>query len=250
MDKDIKQKNMTLQEVIETLENMVNNENLCPKETEAIYRAILYLMNPLGAAEEKYMDCDTTGNNMKRLTTEKPVKKMSMTELALNCCYVKDGEARYRDYNSDINARAFVRNLLVRHEVVKRDDEVLEDDTAFDEFMMDLLRCDPGEIEGLISLFYRNLWAMAKLYERLQKYEDSKSNYVPMAKARCFTSPFDNSEEKLRLIDFDKLMNHPWMHGKYYETANLHFVSGWKSCKEWIEQQPLIEISKIDLDEQ
>jgi len=196
------------------------------------------------------MNCDKTENHMERLTTAKPTEIMDMTELALNCCYVRDGEARYRDYDTNINARTFARNLLVRYEVVERDDEVLVDDIAFDEFMVDLLQCDPGEIAGLIALFYRNLWAMAELYERLQKYEDSNSYYVPMAKARHLTPLCDNSKEKMRMIDLDKLMEHPWMHGLYHENANLHFVNGWKSCQEWIENQPLIEIGSVDLDEQ
>ena len=46
---------------------------------------------------------------MKRLTVNKDTKDMTMVELAHNCCYVKDGEAWYRDYDKDISARDFIR---------------------------------------------------------------------------------------------------------------------------------------------
>lgn len=49
---------------------------------------------------------------MKRLTTDKNVSEMSMTELAHNACYVKDGRARYRSYNVDIDAQDLARYLL------------------------------------------------------------------------------------------------------------------------------------------
>ena len=39
---------------------------------------------------------------MERLTTDKDVSEMGMFELAHNSCYIKDGKARYRDYNLDI----------------------------------------------------------------------------------------------------------------------------------------------------
>lgn len=35
---------------------------------------------------------------MKRLTVYKPASDMNMVELAHNCCYVKDRNARYRDF--------------------------------------------------------------------------------------------------------------------------------------------------------
>lgn len=50
---------------------------------------------------------------MERLTTNKEVTGMSMTELAYNCCYAKDRAARYRDYGLDIDARDLARKLMV-----------------------------------------------------------------------------------------------------------------------------------------
>ena len=49
---------------------------------------------------------------MKRLTTDKSVENMDMVELAHNCCYAKDRKARYRDYDMDMDAREFAKNLL------------------------------------------------------------------------------------------------------------------------------------------
>ena len=53
---------------------------------------------------------------MERLTTDKPVSEMTMIELAYNGCYAKDGKARYRDYEKDIDAREFARNLIIAYE--------------------------------------------------------------------------------------------------------------------------------------
>lgn len=100
---------------------------------------------------------------MERLTMDKPVAKMNMTELALNCCYVKDGKARYRD---------FVKRLLVEYGIIEQLDVVLRNNDAFDELMIEWLTYDPKDIKGLIALVYKNLWAMAELRERLKEYED------------------------------------------------------------------------------
>lgn len=49
---------------------------------------------------------------MERLTTNKSVADMSMIELAHNSCYADDERnARYRDYNLDVDSRWLVRNL-------------------------------------------------------------------------------------------------------------------------------------------
>lgn len=119
---------------------------------------------------------------MERLTTNKPVGEMGMYELAHNCCYiVEDGSVRYRDFETDIDIRAFARDLMVAYENWKSveqygldaDNEMIDDD-IFDESMLENLIYDPNESTGLIALFYRNLWAMAGLRERLKKYEDAE----------------------------------------------------------------------------
>lgn len=113
---------------------------------------------------------------MGRLTTDKKVNEMSMVELAHNCCYAKDRTARYRDYDTDIDAREIAKRLMVAYgqwqvDGLDTDTEIIDDD-IFDESIMENLMYDPDIIVGLIALFYRNLWAMADLREKLKAYED------------------------------------------------------------------------------
>ncbi|RGR67461.1 hypothetical protein [Roseburia inulinivorans] len=109
---------------------------------------------------------------MERLTTNKSVADMSMIELAHNSCYVDDeGNARYRDYEMEMDARDFARNLMV----TLAKDELPVDDAEFDEEILDNLTIDPfSDVRGLIALFYRNMWAMADLREKLKDYEDAE----------------------------------------------------------------------------
>lgn len=106
---------------------------------------------------------------MERLTSNKKVSDMSMIELAHNSCYADDERnARYRDYELDMDARDFARNLMV----TLAKDEMPISDTEFDEEILDDLAIDPfSDVRGLIALFYRNLWAMANLRETLKNYE-------------------------------------------------------------------------------
>ena len=106
---------------------------------------------------------------MGRLTTNKDASDMSMTQLAHNACYVKDGKARYRDYDMDIDARELARKLLKDYAA---GDDAFTDDEDFDEHMVECLMHGTNDIEGLIALFYRNLWAMAEIHEWLRRYED------------------------------------------------------------------------------
>lgn len=107
---------------------------------------------------------------MERLTSNKEVYDMSMIELAHNSCYADDERnARYRDYEMDMDARDFARNLMA----TLAKDEMPISNTEFDEEILDDLAIDPfSDVRGLIALFYRNLWAMANLRETLKKYED------------------------------------------------------------------------------
>ena len=105
---------------------------------------------------------------MGRLTTDKSVEDMGMYEMAHNCCYGKEESARYRDYVKDIDARQFTRDIYYSYTGQK----LPENEDEFDECMLDMLMYDTAEIEGLIAYFYRNLWAMANLRERLKEYED------------------------------------------------------------------------------
>ena len=118
-----------------------------------------------------------------RLTSDKKVSDMSMIELAHNSCYADDERnARYRDYEMDMDARDFARNLMV----TLAKDEMPISDTEFDEEILDNLAIDPfSDVRGLIALFYRNLWAMADLREALKKYEDLEEQGLPLRWIPC-----------------------------------------------------------------
>lgn len=115
---------------------------------------------------------------MERLTTNKNVSDMGMVELALNCCYIaKDGSGRYRDYEIDMDERDFVRKLTT---TLVGEDLPLQDE-SFDEEMMDNLGIDPfADVRGLIAIFYRNMWSMAELREKLKRYEDAEEQGLPL----------------------------------------------------------------------
>lgn len=129
---------------------------------------------------------------MGRLTIEKEAKEMGMYELALNSCYVKDGLARYRDFETDIDCRELARSLMVSYGVWKgmkehgldADNELVDDD-IFDESILESLQYGTDTIEGLIALFYRNLWAMAYLRTKLKHYEDLEEQGRLMEVVRC-----------------------------------------------------------------
>lgn len=107
---------------------------------------------------------------MERLTTSKDVSEMNVIELAYNSCYAKDGEARYRDYDIDVDARELTRGLMKKHAII---DDFPAGDDELDDWMLDCLQDGMDSTEGLVALFYRNLWAMSDLRERLREYEDT-----------------------------------------------------------------------------
>ena len=94
---------------------------------------------------------------------------MSMFELSHNSCYVKEGRTRYRDYETDIDARELTKLLL--KEVAEENNQFNSED-EFDEKMLDYLTYGINTKEGLIAVFYREVWAMADLRERLNMYEN------------------------------------------------------------------------------
>ncbi len=108
---------------------------------------------------------------MHRLTSDKDVKDMGMVELAYNSCYANDGKARYRDFDTDIDARQFAMELLERYADIPNE---FTCDDDFDEQMIEYMSYGIENPEGLIALFYRNLWAMADLRGRLKRYEDAE----------------------------------------------------------------------------
>lgn len=107
---------------------------------------------------------------MGRLTSNSNVSDMSMIELAHNGCYVdNERNARYRDYNLDIDSRELARNLV--KDICDEDLTDLSDE-EFDEYMSSMFSVEMDSTIGLLAVFYRNLWAMAELREKLKEYED------------------------------------------------------------------------------
>ena len=110
---------------------------------------------------------------MYRLTTNNMVSEMGMWELAHNSCYIgENGSARYRDYSTDVDCREMIKKLMVNFGMVESGywDDVSNE--VFDDEMMENLMYGTNNMQGLIALFYRNLWAMADLREKLKYYED------------------------------------------------------------------------------
>ena len=109
---------------------------------------------------------------MERLTTNKSVADMSMIELAHNSCYADDERnARYRDYNLDVDSRWLVRNLA--KDICGEDFKDLSDEEV-DDYMDSMLSVGIESTIELLALFYRNLWAMTDLREKLKYYEDAE----------------------------------------------------------------------------
>lgn len=114
---------------------------------------------------------------MNRLTSNKHVLDMSSHELAHNCCYVSDGNARYRDKFQDVDCRDFIRDICKNREIWGYDVEALTDDNKFDDCMTYYLdQYHYTTDNGLIALLYRNMWAMAELRETLKQYEDAEQS--------------------------------------------------------------------------
>lgn len=174
---------------------------------------------------------------MSRLTTNNEVSKMGMYELALNSCYIKDGWTRYRDFERDVDARDFARELMVAFGEWKKDgadtDNEIVDDDVFDDTMLDDLSYTPNTIKGLIALFYRNLWVMAELREKLKSYEDAEEQGL-LLKLPCKVgdtvyvigslSEFGVTEE-IELEVFECVVNKITLNYKYGNTMQM-------DCKE------------------
>lgn len=110
------------------------------------------------------------GAEMERLTSNKTTSDMNMLELAYNSCYIDEKHnARYRDYEQDIDSRELVRKLV--KDMCDEDLSYMSNE-RFDQYMAEMLSVGVSDTIGLLAVFYRNLWAMAELREKLKEYED------------------------------------------------------------------------------
>ncbi len=136
----------------------------------ALLRKVIDEVRNMAVNEEIQERIRRADASVERLTTDAPVEEMGMLQLAHNACYIRDGKARYRDYDFDVDARELTRKLLKAY---VGEGDVSDSDEDFDEIMIEYLQYGTDYIRGLIALFYRNLWAAAELRERLKTYEDA-----------------------------------------------------------------------------
>ena len=101
----------------------------------------------------------------------KPVSEMSMSELAYNDCYIKDRQAMYRDYDTDMSARDLIRAI---YEARYKDmpTEFWEDDESFDEIMLNNLQYGGDTFEGIMAILYQQIWSKAEMREVLLKISE------------------------------------------------------------------------------
>lgn len=164
---------------------------------------------------------------MERLTVNKNAHEMSMVELAHNSCFAKDRNATYRDFEGEVDARELTRKLLKQY--TKGDDAFTCDDD-FDEYILDCLQYGTDTIEGLIALFYRNLWAQADLYETLKHYEDAEEQSL-LLKLLCKMGDIiyfpDKSSGYVFPITITQIIMSDLGEGKYCVQYNGCFFNGY-----------------------
>lgn len=193
---------------------------------------------------------------MERLTTNKSVADMSMIELAHNSCYADDERnARYRDYDMEMDARDFTRNLMA----TLTKDELPVDDAEFDEEVLDNLTIDPfSDVRGLIALFYRNMWSMADLREKLKRYEDAEEQgrmiIFPCNKGdklyefyrECVEDRLGAGETPEDIIDVRKVYGFEYEDDVLYIRASYHSNHSelWGGHGEDMPEFPVSEIGK------
>lgn len=155
---------------------------------------------------------------MKRLTSNRTTSDMSIIELAHNSCYAdENNNARYRDYNLDIDSRKLVKSLI---KDMCNDNLYDMSDEDFDEYMAEMLSVEMDSQIGLLALFYRNLWAMADLRERLKYYEDLEEQ------GRLLKLPCKIGTEVYNTTWWDDVQEKVVVKGKpYYRTVHKYKVT-------------------------
>lgn len=94
---------------------------------------------------------------MNRLTKD-DVKEMGMVDLSHNQVFVKNHEAWYRDFETEISARDLARAMFARNGI-----ECPSENEDFDEYMLELLQDGYETIDGMIAMLYNALWSMADI---------------------------------------------------------------------------------------
>lgn len=89
-------------------------------------------------------------------------------EMAFNSCFIKDGQAMYRDFEKEYDIRELFSELVGNFTDLG---ECYENEDDFDEMIYDMLMEEPLSIEWLLAISYKNMWAMAEMREALKKSE-------------------------------------------------------------------------------
>ena len=106
---------------------------------------------------------------MKRLTADNAFE-MDMVQLAFNQVYIKDGWTWYRNGPDDeFSACDLIRSAA---ETLGAEPPPLNDEELSD-LLADWLYYGVDEVEGVLGILYRALWAMAEIRARLSRYEDT-----------------------------------------------------------------------------
>lgn len=94
---------------------------------------------------------------------------MSMWELAHNFAYVKDGMARYRDFERDISALDLMREIVTKNGGPNAVSGMT--DAELSEMLADDLQYGTNELDGVFATLYMALWGMSEVREWLKDYE-------------------------------------------------------------------------------
>lgn len=167
---------------------------------------------------------------MERLTSNKTTSDMNMLELAYNSCYADEKcNARYRNYELDIGSRELARKLI---KDMCKEDLFYMSDEEFDEYVSEMLSVEIDSQIGLLAVFYRNLWAMAELREKLKDYEDLEEQ-GRLIKLPC------NREDKIYFIKSAFSMAHFPIEAKITSICGV-------DCDNDVMYSSITEYNKID----
>lgn len=111
--------------------------------------------------------------NKRRITLNKPIGEMGMTELALNNCFIRNKNAMFRDYEAEYDVRDFIKKAAKTLGI----EIFAEDPEDIDYALFDWLEEGYDSPQGIIALLYLLIWSKAELYERLKYFENAKEDW-------------------------------------------------------------------------
>lgn len=91
---------------------------------------------------------------MSRLPINKETSDMSMFELSHNSCYVKEGRTRYRDYETDIDAREITKDLPTNIVIVRNSLEECREDIMIAFPFMTVFPRDKRDLPAIVETWF------------------------------------------------------------------------------------------------